>query len=103
LRDGKRALPIARLDALFGLAPRDARSGPEPVVIAEDGERAAAFVVDAVEGVWDLLVKPLADSVPRAREISGAAEVPGGEVALALDPEALLSRVFASVPTGRAM
>jgi two-component system chemotaxis sensor kinase CheA len=103
LRDGERALPLARLDALFGLAPRDARSGPEPVVIAEDGERAAAFVVDAVEGVWDLLVKPLADSVPRAREISGAAEVPGGEVALALDPEALLSRVFASVPTGRAM
>ncbi len=102
LRDGDRAVPLARLDSLLGLAPRGGRTGPESVVVAEDGERAAAFVVDSVEGVWDLLVKPLADSVPRLREISGAAEVPGGEVALALDPGALLARVYASAQAGRA-
>ncbi len=102
LRDGDRAVPLARLDSLLGLAPRTGRTGPESVVVAEDGERAAAFVVDSVEGVWDLLVKPLADSVPRLREISGAAEVPGGEVALALDPGALLARVYASAQAGRA-
>ena len=90
------------MDTLFGLAPRAGRTGPESVVVAEDGERAAAFVVDSVEGVWDLLVKPLADSVPRLKEISGAAEVPGGEVALALDPGALLARVYASALAGRA-
>jgi two-component system chemotaxis sensor kinase CheA len=100
LRDGARALPLARLDVLFGLAPAN-RHGSEPVFVAEDGERAAAFVVDAVEGVWDLLVKPLADSVPRRKEISGAAEVPGGEVALALDPGALLARVYAPALLGR--
>ena len=102
LRDGDRAVPLARLDTLFGLAPRTGQTGPESVVVAEDGERAAAFVVDSVEGVWDLLVKPLADSVPRLREISGAAEVPGGEVALALDPGALLARVYACALAGRA-
>ncbi len=102
LRDGDRAVPMARLDNLLGLAPRAGRIGPESVVVAEDGERAAAFVVDSVEGVWDLLVKPLADSVPRLREISGAAEVPGGEVALVLDPGALLARVYASAQAGRA-
>lgn len=101
LRDGGRALPLARLEALFGLVPRERPDGPEPVVVAEDGDRAAAFVVDAVEGVWDLLVKPLADSVPRRAEISGAAEVPGGEVALALDPGALVASVYAQAPGGR--
>jgi two-component system chemotaxis sensor kinase CheA len=102
LREGGRAVPLARLDALFGLAPRIGRTGPESIVVAEDGERAAAFVVDSVEGVWDLLVKPLADSVPRLKEISGVAEVPGGEVALALDSGALLARVYASALAGRA-
>jgi two-component system chemotaxis sensor kinase CheA len=103
LRDGDRALPLARLETLFGLAGPGGRKGPEPVVVAEDGDRAAAFIVDAVEGVWDLLVKPLADSVPRLREISGAAEVPGGEVALALDPGALLARVYGPASSGRVM
>jgi two-component system chemotaxis sensor kinase CheA len=102
VRDGDRTVPLTRMDTLFGLAPRAGRCGPESVVVAEDGERAAAFVVDSVEGVWDLLVKPLADSVPRLKEISGAAEVPGGEVALALDPGALLARVYASALAGRA-
>jgi two-component system chemotaxis sensor kinase CheA len=101
LRDGDRAIPLTRMDSLFGLAPRAGGTGAESVVVAEDGERAAAFVVDSVEGVWDLLVKPLADSVPRLKEISGAAEVPGGEVALALDPGALLARVYASAQAGR--
>ena len=102
LRDGDRALPLARLGALLGLAGQAGQTLPESIVVAEDGERAAAFVVDSVEGVWDLLVKPLADSVPRHREISGAAEVPGGEVALVLDSGALLSRIYASAACGRA-
>ena len=101
LREGDRALPVARLDALFDLDAGVRGAGPQPVVVAEDGERAAALVVDAVEGVWDLLVKPLADSVPRPREIAGAAEVPGGEVALALDAGALLARVHGPAPAGR--
>lgn len=102
LRDGDRALPLARLGALLGLAGQAGQALPESIVVAEDEERAAAFVVDSVEGVWDLLVKPLADSVPRHREISGAAEVPGGEVALVLDSGALLSRIYASAAFGRA-
>ncbi len=102
LRLEDRALPLARLDMLFGLPRATGRTDSESVVVAEDGERAAAFVVDSVEGIWDLLVKPLADSIPRHREISGAAEVPGGEVALVLDPGALLLRVHASALFGRA-
>ncbi len=100
-RDGDEALPLARLDALFGLPRQAGAGGAEPVVVAEDGRRAAALVVDAVEGVWDLLVKPLADSVPRPREISGAAEVPGGEIALALDAGALIARIHAGPAEGR--
>jgi two-component system chemotaxis sensor kinase CheA len=103
LRDGGRAVPLASLDTLLGLVPRARPDGPRPVVVAEDGDRAAAFLVDAVEGVWDLLVKPLADSVPRRREVSGAAEVPGGEVALALDPGALVASVYGAGHAGRPM
>jgi two-component system chemotaxis sensor kinase CheA len=100
-RDGDEALPLARLDALFGLPRQAGAGGAEPVVVAEDGRRAAALVVDAVEGVWDLLVKPLADSVPRPKEISGAAEVPGGEIALALDAGALIARIHGVSAEGR--
>ena len=100
-RDGDEALPLARLDALFGLPKSSELGGAEPVVIAEDGRRAAALVVEAVEGVWDLLVKPLADSVPRPKEISGAAEVPGGEIALALDAGALIARIHSAPAEGR--
>ncbi|HPA50502.1 MAG TPA: ATP-binding protein [Thermoanaerobaculia bacterium] len=100
-RDGDEALPLARLDALFDLPRRPDAGGAEPVVVTEDGRRAAALVVDAVEGVWDLLVKPLADSVPRPREIAGAAEVPGGEIALALDAGALVARVHSASASGR--
>lgn len=100
-RDGDEALPLARLDTLFGLPRRPDSEGAEPVVIAEDGRRAAALVVDAVEGVWDLLVKPLADSVPRPREIAGAAEVPGGEIALALDAGALIARIHSAPAEAR--
>ena len=101
-RDGDEALPLARLDTLFGLPRQAGAGGAEPVVVAEDGRRAAALVVDAVEGVWDLLVKPLADSVPRPKEISGAAEVPGGEIALALDAGALIARIHGGPAEGRA-
>lgn len=100
-RDGDEALPLARLDALFGLPKSAGSDGAEPVVVAEDGRRAAALVVDAVEGVWDLLVKPLADSVPRPKEIVGAAEVPGGEIALALDAGALIARIHSGPAEGR--
>lgn len=100
-RDGDEALPMARLDALFGLPSHGGTGGAEPVVVAEDGRRAAALVVDSVEGVWDLLVKPLADSVPRPKEIAGAAEVPGGEIALALDAGALIARIHAAPSRGR--
>ena len=98
VRDGERPLPLARLGELLGLAGDAGKRESEPVVVAEAGERAAAFVVDAVDGVWDLLVKPLAESVPRPKEISGAAEVPGGDVALALDPGALVAKVWAASP-----
>ncbi len=100
-RDGDEALPLARLDALFGLPKSADSGGAEPVVVAEDGRRAAALVVDAVEGVWDLLVKPLADSVPRPKEIAGAAEVPGGEIALALDAGALIARIHSGPAEAR--
>ena len=100
-RDGDEALPLARLDALFGLPKRPGSDGAEPVVVPEDGRRAAALVVDAVEGVRDLLVKPLADSVPRPKEIAGAAEVPGGEIALALDVGALIARIHSGPAEGR--
>ena len=103
LRDGARSLPLGRLDDLLGIAPRAPRRDSVPVVVAEDGERAAAFVVDAVEGIRDLLVKPLRDSVPRLAEISGAAEVPGGEVALALDPGALVARLCTAAAGGSVM
>lgn len=95
---GGTPLPLHPLAEILGLTsdPSDVLSGA--VVVAEAGSRRAGIVVSAIVGVRDVIVRPIADSVPRARVISGAAELPGGALALVLDPGLLLDRVFAAAP-----
>jgi two-component system chemotaxis sensor kinase CheA len=88
-------LPLFRLDELLGIPETDETRRPEEetVVVAEQGIRRAGFLVSTIEGMQDVVVKPLPGTIPRASEITGAAELPGGELAFSLDTGLLLERV----------
>ena len=87
-------LPVRSLARLLALAPTRA-GAEEVVVVAEQGNRRAGLAVSAIEGMEDLIVKPLPDVIPRRREVTGAAELPGGNLALTLDPGLLVELALA--------
>ncbi len=92
------ALPYLRLRALFG------RVGPpasrESIVVVRDQDTRAGFVVDAVYGERQAVIKPLGAPCDGARGISGATILGTGRVALIVDvPGALrqLQRALSAV------
>lgn len=98
--DEEAPLPLVPLTRLLGL-PEE----PEPpgtVVVAEQGSRRIGILVSGIEGIEDVIVKPIADEIPRAPEVTGAAELPGGGLALALDTGRLLDRALRAEPGGAA-
>lgn len=88
------ALPTVRLDDLLGIEPERVVPGvPEIILVAGQGDESAGFIVSSVEGMRDILVKPLGPELPRAREVTGVAELPDGDLALTLDTGLLVERV----------
>ncbi|MEO6325248.1 MAG: chemotaxis protein CheW, partial [Thermoanaerobaculia bacterium] len=91
LDDGE-PLALVSLETLLGMPEEKSNASRRTVVVAEQGGHRFGFLVTDIEGMQDLIVKPLPDSVPRAREITGTAELPDGDVALTLDTGLLLER-----------
>jgi two-component system chemotaxis sensor kinase CheA len=87
-------LPLLRLDHLLGLR-REKAGARQEVVVVEQGATRAGFVVSTIEGIRDVVVKPLPPDVPRLPEITGTAELPDGDLALTLDTARLLSKAHA--------
>ncbi len=83
-------LPLFSLAAHLGLGS-PGKALDETVVVVEQGPLRAGFTVSSIEGMEDVIVKPLADVIPRSREVTGAAELPGGSLALTIDAGLLLS------------
>ena len=82
-------LPLFSLAAHLGLGP-PGKALDDTVVVVEQGPLRAGFTVSSIEGMEDVIVKPLADVIPRSREVTGAAELPGGSLALTIDAGLLL-------------
>ncbi len=92
--DEGKPLPLHRLDKLLGFEESPGPSQSETVIVAEQGVQRAGFLVSSIEGMRDVVVKPIAEAIPRSRIITGAAELPGGNVAFALDAGLLLNHVL---------
>lgn len=93
--DDGESIRLVSLESLLGIGG-EAAGSRRTVVVAEQGSRRVGFVVNEIEGMEDLVVKPLSDDVPRAAAITGTAELPDGEVALTLDTGLLLERAALS-------
>ncbi|AOZ51727.1 chemotaxis protein CheA [Chromobacterium vaccinii] len=83
-------LPLLHLDSFFELPP--AATLRRNVVVVQYGERKAGLVVDALQGEFQTVIKPLGALFNTLKAISGSTILGTGEVALILDVPSLIQR-----------
>ncbi|AXE36038.1 chemotaxis protein CheA [Chromobacterium phragmitis] len=81
-------LPLLHLDHFFELTPTAAAR--RNVVVSQYGDRKAGLVVDALQGEFQTVIKPLGALFSTLKAISGSTILGTGEVALILDVPALI-------------
>ena len=94
-------LPLLRLREVFEVQG-DAGKRENIVVVNYAGQR-AGFVVDALLGEFQTVIKPLGRLFERLSGISGSTILGNGEVALILDAPALVERAVANESAHRAL
>ena len=87
------AVPLLRLDEIFGLAPEGA-GGRKVIIVRRNGEP-FAFAVDRMLGQQEVVVRPLEDQLVRVDGISGTTDLGDGKPTLVLDLVALGGRLTA--------
>ncbi len=85
-------LPLLRLRDVFGVGGQTGRR--ENIVVVQHGQRRAGFVVDALLGESQTVIKPLGKLFERLAGISGSTILGSGEVALILDIQALVEQAI---------
>ncbi|HYD76199.1 chemotaxis protein CheA [Ramlibacter sp.] len=85
-------LPLLRLRDVFGIGGHTGRR--ENIVVVQHGQRRAGFVVDALLGESQTVIKPLGKLFERLAGISGSTILGSGEVALILDIQALVEQAI---------
>lgn len=85
-------LPLLRLREVFGIGGQTGRR--ENIVVVQHGQRRAGFVVDALLGESQTVIKPLGKLFERLAGISGSTILGSGEVALILDIQALVEQAI---------
>jgi two-component system chemotaxis sensor kinase CheA len=87
-------LPLLRLRDVFEVSCDSGRR--ENVVVVSYGGHRAGFVVDALLGEFQAVIKPLGKLFERLAGISGSTILGNGEVALILDVPTLVQRAISS-------
>lgn len=87
------ALPLVRLDRVFGISDDRARHRPRLfIVVVSWGGQRAGLVVDSLAGDQDIVIRPLGEYVGDTPGISGAAILGDGGIALIIDVGGILKR-----------
>jgi two-component system chemotaxis sensor kinase CheA len=87
-------LPLLRLRDVFEVTGDSGKR--ENIVVVNYGGQRAGFVVDALLGEFQTVIKPLGRLFERLSGISGSTILANGEVALILDAPALVQRAVAA-------
>ncbi len=85
LRLRGKLLPLIRLTTVLGLEPQPLEQGVENVVVVHTGDREIGLLVDAVQDVEEIVVKPLARQLKDLPYFAGSTIMGDGRVALILD------------------
>jgi two-component system chemotaxis sensor kinase CheA len=94
-------LPLLRLRDVFEVSGDSGKR--ENIVVVNYAGRRAGFVVDALLGEFQTVIKPLGKLFERLSGISGSTILANGEVALILDAPALVQRAVGSETAHRAL
>lgn len=85
-----RAVPFVALSRVLGRATSTQHRSHSVAVFLQSGERMTAFEVDRVQGVMEVMVKPLPAAAGAPLLVAGAAFDPRGDPLLVLDPRGLV-------------
>lgn len=86
-------VPVVALSALLGRAsPMPVEAGMVNLIVVRDGERRVGVAVDRVDDVWTATLSEVGIGSQRSDLVLGAVQTEGGEVAVVLGPEAVLTR-----------
>ena len=83
-------IPIIRLSEVLGCESLRKEGEDYLIVIVKKGDEQAGFVIDELMGQQEIVIKSLGKYISKSRIISGATILGDGEVALIVDPNALI-------------
>ena len=83
-------IPIIRLSEVLGCESLRKEGEDYLIVIVKKGDEQAGFVIDELMGQQEIVIKSLGKYITKSRIISGATILGDGEVALIVDPNALI-------------
>ncbi len=83
-------IPIIRLNQVLGCESTKGADEEMTVVIVKKGDRMAGLVIDELTGQQEIVIKSLGKYIGKTKVISGATILGDGEVALIVDPNALI-------------
>ena len=83
-------IPIIRLNQVLGCESTKGADEEMTVVIVKKGDRMAGLVIDELTGQQEIVIKSLGKYIGKTKVISGATILGDGEVALIIDPNALI-------------
>jgi len=86
-RNGE-AVPVLRLDEIFGLVTPDAPPARKAIIVRRNGE-AFAFMIDRMLGQQEVVVRPIDDPLVKVDGVSGTTDLGDGRPTLVLDLAAL--------------
>ncbi len=95
-REGGDILPIGRLNHILGFPKKEEETDDEhPVIIIEGGEKKAALIVDNIIGEETIILKNLTFPLTKVRNVSGAALLGDGRIAIVLNPAEVIDAMKA--------
>ncbi len=83
-------IPIIRLNEILDCKSTKDENDDLVVVIVRKGDKQAGLVIDELTGQQEIVIKSLGKYIQRSKVISGATILGNGEVALIIDPNALI-------------
>lgn len=86
----ERTLPILRLEDAFDMKSKDVNSDSMYVVVVGSGNRKIGFVVDALLGQQEIVIKSLGNILSGIQGVAGATELGNRKTVLVLDVAALI-------------
>ena len=83
-------IPLIRLNEVLGCESTKSPEDELIVVIVKKGDKQAGLVIDELTGQQEIVIKSLGKYINKSKVISGATILGNGEVALIVDPNALI-------------